>query len=87
MKLNTVESMEDFLASKGLDKEAFRAARSSFGVQTKVNRAMDLSKRFDITGVPNVVVDGTYKTLNSKDQQEMIDLVAFLVEKSRAKKQ
>jgi thiol:disulfide interchange protein DsbA len=82
-KLNTAEAMEEFLASKGIDVQAFKQAKASFGVQTKVNRAMDLAKRFNVTGVPNVVVNGSFKTANTKSFEEMIELINYLVDTSR----
>ena len=84
IKLNSAEAMEQFLASKGVDVKQFRSARQSFAVQTRVNRAADMAKRFDITGVPSVVVGGSYKTGSVRGYEEMVELIDYLIAKVRA---
>ncbi len=61
-KLASEEELTAFYADHGVDPEAFRKAFRSFAVQVKVNRAGDLSRRYGITGVPSLIVDGKYRT-------------------------
>ena len=82
-KLNDEEAMTAFVAEQGLDAETFRNNLKSFAVQTRVNRAQDLGKRFDITGVPNVVVNGTFRTGQTAGYEQMIQLIDFLIAKVR----
>jgi thiol:disulfide interchange protein DsbA len=60
--LNTQEEMEEFLEEQGVDIQAYRKAMKSFAVQTQARRAAVLAQRFDIRGVPAIVVDGKYRT-------------------------
>ncbi|MDR3391208.1 MAG: thiol:disulfide interchange protein DsbA/DsbL [Sulfuriferula sp.] len=55
----------DWAAKVGMDRKAFIAAYQSFGVQSKVMRANQLTRDSKITGVPSFVVDGTYVTSES----------------------
>jgi len=79
--LDTPAAMEKFLAEKGIDAEQFRNTRQSFAVQTRVNRAIELAKRFGIDGVPNLVVGGTYRTGPTGSFEGMTQLVDFLIAK------
>lgn len=52
----------DWAASKGLDRKKVEAVFSSFGVDSKIKRAMQLGKDYGIDSVPTVIVDGKYMT-------------------------
>lgn len=49
----------------GMNKQAFINAYQSFGVQSKVMRANQLTRDARITGVPTFIVDGKYSTSES----------------------
>lgn len=49
----------------GMNKQAFINAYQSFGVQSKVMRANQLTRDAKITGVPTFIVDGKYSTSES----------------------
>ncbi len=49
----------------GMNKQAFINAYQSFGVQSKVMRAYQLTRDAKITGVPTFIVDGKYSTSES----------------------
>jgi thiol:disulfide interchange protein DsbA len=51
-----------WVEKQGVDAKKFTAAFNSFGVQSKVQRAIQLSKSYGITGVPSVIVDGKVLT-------------------------
>lgn len=59
--LRDVDTMARFLAANGIDEEKFRENFNSFAVETKVNRAKELVRQYQITGVPAIIVDGEYK--------------------------
>lgn len=46
----------------GLDEEKFLQTMSSFAVQTKMNRSIQLARGAGITGVPAIVINGKYLT-------------------------
>ena len=52
----------DWAASKGLDRKKVEAVFSSFGVDSKIKRAMQLGKDYAIDSVPTIIVDGKYMT-------------------------
>jgi len=82
MKLDSVDEMADFLAGHGVDPQKFRAALDSFAVQTQLQRAAVLAKRYDIHGVPTLIVDGRYKSGKGfKSYGEFTELVDYLAAK------
>jgi thiol:disulfide interchange protein DsbA len=61
-RLDTPDKIEAFFTSKGVSKQDFQKAFSSFAVETKLARAVDLNKRYRITSTPTLVVNGRYVT-------------------------
>jgi len=55
----------EFVASLGLDAEAFTGAMDSLGVDTRLKRARDLQSAYGVSGTPSVVIDGRYITSGS----------------------
>jgi len=86
-KLNTLKDMEKFLAARGVDMAKFKAMRQSFAVQTQVNRAGALGQRYGISGVPSLVVNGVYRSGRNRNYDDVIELLDYLIDKERNKKQ
>lgn len=84
-KLDTQETMEAFLGERGINIEEYRKAMKSFAVATQAKRAQVLAERFDINGVPAIVVDGKYRSGNVSGN-DMVGVTNFLVEKITAQK-
>ena len=84
-KLRTQEEMEKLLGGHGVDLDAYRKAMKSFAVQTQARRAAVLAERFDIRGVPAIVVDGKYRTggLDSRLTIKVTDYLIDRVKKER----
>ncbi len=84
-KLRTQEEMEKLLGGHGVDLDAYRKAMKSFAVQTQARRAAVLAERFDVRGVPAIVVDGKYRTggLDSRLTMEVTDYLIDRVKKER----
>ena len=61
-RLDTPEKIEAFFVSRGVSKDEFQKAFSSFAVESKLLQAEDLNKRYKITGTPTIVVNGKYVT-------------------------
>ncbi|MGV6825685.1 MAG: thiol:disulfide interchange protein DsbA/DsbL [bacterium] len=80
-KMKTRDALEAYLEKEGVDMDKFRAAMSSFTVQTKAKRAASLAMRYGISGVPSVVVDGRYRNERMSSYQQYIDLLDHLVAK------
>ncbi len=60
--LNTEGPIIDFVASQGVDKAKFVDLYNSFGVQTKVRRAVQVQEGYKVDGVPMIAIDGRYVT-------------------------
>ncbi|HKU16603.1 MAG TPA: thiol:disulfide interchange protein DsbA/DsbL [Steroidobacteraceae bacterium] len=60
--LNTVEQMTAFFKKQGVSPDAFQKAFSSFAVESKLQRADFLNRRYRINSVPTFVVNGKYVT-------------------------
>lgn len=84
-RLNTEDALVRFFASEGIDGDKFREKMRSKEVKAKVNMAKSLGKRYGLTGVPSLIVDGQYRVLldHIKSYGELFEIVDFLVDKVR----
>jgi len=85
-RLNTVDSVADWIAEKGGDRQAVIDTFSSFAVENKLNFANVMSRKYGITGVPAIIVDGRYRTSVSLagSHEKLIELINFLIGKAAA---
>lgn len=60
--LNTREQFADWAAENGADRDAVLAAMDSFAVESKMRFAGLMGRKYRITGVPAIIVDGKYRT-------------------------
>ena len=60
--MTTVESMMAFFKKHGVSPEEFQKAFASFAVESKLQRADFLNRRYQIQSVPAVIVNGKYVT-------------------------
>lgn len=60
-KLNTEDALVKFYVEHGVDEDAFRKAFHSFGVDSKVRRARQMTRRYHVEGTPAVIVNGKYR--------------------------
>ncbi len=81
--LKTDEQIFDFVADQGVDRKAFKKAFKSFTVKAKVARAADLTRKYGISGVPVVIVNGKYRVNGpmAKSYENLLKIVDFLAEK------
>jgi thiol:disulfide interchange protein DsbA len=56
----------DWAASKGLDRKKVEETFTSFAVDGKVKRAMQLAQQYQIQAVPTVIVDGKFVTSSDR---------------------
>ena len=61
-QLNSVDKIAAFFQQHGVSKDEFTKAFSSFSVESKLQRADFLNKRYRIQSVPAVIVNGKYST-------------------------
>jgi protein dithiol oxidoreductase (disulfide-forming) len=60
--LGTEAALQEFFGRFGVDPAAFKNAFDSFSVHTKLQRADELARRYHISSVPTVVINGKYVT-------------------------
>jgi thiol:disulfide interchange protein DsbA len=83
--LNTQPDMEELLEENGIDVAAYRQVMKSFAVRTQARRAAVLARRFEITGVPAIVVDGKYRT-GGLEGGLMMEVTDYLIDRVRQEK-
>lgn len=83
-KLFDQASIGQWYASKGVDINKFNSLYNSFAVNTRIARSKDAAQRYQLTGVPAVVVDGKYVVQG--EDGKVPQVVDFLVKKARAER-
>ncbi|MCU1724724.1 MULTISPECIES: thiol:disulfide interchange protein DsbA [unclassified Pseudomonas] len=86
--LTKPDEMADFLATQGVDKDKFLATFNSFAIKGQINQAKELAKKYEITGVPSLVVNGKYRfDLGTAGGPEgVLNVADQLIAKERAAK-
>lgn len=66
LPLHESKAFFDWAASKGLDRKKVEDTYNSFGVNSKMNRARQLAKNYNVQSVPVVFVDGKFQVSAEK---------------------
>jgi len=84
-RLDTPDKIEAFFVSRGVSKADFQKAFSGFAVDSKVNRAVDLNRRYRITSTPTVIVNGKYVTDAGMagSEEKLFQLISVLAAKEK----
>ena len=87
-KLVKPDEMAEFLATQGVDKDKFLATFNSFAIKGQVNQARELAKKYEITGVPSMVVNGKYRfdLGTAQGPEGVLNVADQLIAKERAAK-
>ena len=64
VKLYDDGTIAEFAAQQGVDARKFADAYGSFGVQSKVQRADQMTNAYKVQGTPSIAVDGKYMVLS-----------------------
>jgi len=82
------DSIVDFVAKHGVDREKFTAAYNSFSMQSQVVRAKQMVRGYRINGTPTLVVDGKYVItgLQPDDTIRVLKDVIVIARKARSGK-
>ena len=80
-----MQDIARFYAQYGVDPAQFVATSQSFAINTKMKRADQLIKNWQVNSTPTVVIDGKYRyTANSAGgYQQMLEMTDWLVQKER----
>lgn len=83
--LSTEDDILDFMEDLGIDREQYRRAFNSFGVNSQITQAQSKAQAYGIRGTPEIIVEGRYRisTEMTGTQQKMLDVAAWLVEQNR----
>jgi thiol:disulfide interchange protein DsbA len=60
--IETEQLQLDFARRHGINEDEFRKAYDSFAVETSLQRAEQLTRRYQVAGVPFIVINGKYTT-------------------------
>ena len=82
LRTSNTAALVEWLTSKGVDPKKFEATMNSFGVQSRVKRAAQLTAQAAIDGTPALAVQGRY-TISAEQgttQEGMLATAARLVD-------
>jgi thiol:disulfide interchange protein DsbA len=97
LRLQDPNVLFDWVGKRGVDRQKFADTYNSFAVQSRAQRAKDMTANYDIPGTPALVVDGKYLTapsltlnpdnsINYERYFRALDEVIALARKSRGAK-
>lgn len=97
LRLQDPKTLFDWVGQHGIDRQKYQDAYGSFGVQSRVQRAIELTRNYDVNGTPTLAVDGKYlvapsmtlKADHSVDYDkfyQVLDQVIAMARKDRAAK-
>lgn len=83
--LETEDTLRTFFVDQGVDGDEFTRAFNSGAVEGKVKRSLGMLKRYEVTGVPAVVINGKYITTGpmAGSYEAMIETMNQLIELER----
>ena len=84
----TVEQLADWAADQDVDPQDILNTFNSFGVNSMVAHAADMSARYQTDGGPTIIIDGKYRTKVSLagGHNELIDLMNHLALRARSER-
>jgi len=83
--LNNESVLFDWIEKQGIDRKKFENTYQSFGVQNQVSKSTQMSRQYELTGVPALVINGKYLTKSKMGgtPQDTIRTLDALLEKVR----
>jgi len=85
-KIRTEADVQALFSNQGVSADDFKKTFNSFAVTVKTNHARQMTRRYAISGVPTLIVNGKYSTSGTLagGNRNTIDVVNYLVERERA---
>jgi protein dithiol oxidoreductase (disulfide-forming) len=80
-KFEDEAALRDFFVSQGVDPKDFDKTYNSFAVAVKVNHAKLMTRRYAITGVPTLIVNGKYSA--GGEDENVLKVVDYLIAQER----
>ncbi len=84
-QINTLDQFVEWAEANGANGQDIRDTFDSFAVETKLNFARVMTRRYGINGVPAVIVDGRYRTSVSLagSHEELFKVIHYLAKKMK----
>lgn len=85
VRLDKPDVAADWVAKQGVDRAKFEAAYKSFGVATRLRRAVQLQEAYQVEGTPALGIAGRYYTDGSLAGgfERMLQITNELIERER----
>jgi len=83
--INSVEKLTEWARDLDISEaDQIPATFTSFAVENKLNFANIMSRKYGITGVPSIIVDGRYRTSIglAGSHEKLIEVINFLIDKA-----
>jgi thiol:disulfide interchange protein DsbA len=86
-RLTSESAIQALFERNGVSAEDFADAWKSFDVDKKMSVAADLARRYGITGVPSIVVNGKYRTGGAEagGYPELLEVIDELIARETAR--
>jgi thiol:disulfide interchange protein DsbA len=83
LPMRSIEDLATFYAKLGVARTKFLAASNSFEVESKLQRAAQMVKAYNVDGTPTIIVNGKYRVTGASagGYPQLIELVDWLVKK------
>jgi thiol:disulfide interchange protein DsbA len=84
-KFRNEADVQALFSNQGVSTGDFKNTFNSFAVAVKINNARQMTRRYAITGVPTLIVNGKYSTSGklAGGNRNIIDVVNYLVDRER----
>ncbi len=82
-RLASMDSIQEVFANHGVSEDDFTSTWNSFEVSQKLRLAQDLARRYSISSVPTMVINGKYRTgaAEAGGFPQLLELIDELVER------
>ncbi|MDE1892746.1 MAG: thiol:disulfide interchange protein DsbA/DsbL [Xanthomonadaceae bacterium] len=84
--INSMGELGDFYAREGVDRAKFMSIANSKETTEKMQRDLDLIRRWQVDGTPTLVVDGKYRVATVRSHEEMVAVALWLARRELAGK-
>lgn len=87
-RMKNVEQVASWAQEQGIDPKLILDTFNSFGVDSMLANATQMSGRYEADGVPTIIVDGKYRTTVSLagGHNEIIDLINYLAQRAKSER-
>ena len=87
-RMKNVEQVASWAQEQGINPQFILDTFNSFGVDSMLANATQMSGRYEADGVPTIIIDGKYRTTVSLagGHNEIIDLINYLAQRAKSER-